>query len=508
MRLPDPHTEQPRRRAVVLPFPRLQPLEKARELALWLDRAIFACLCVLALVTMESVFVARWTLYLAVLLWVVKWILGRPILKPQPLIRPLLLFLVLLGIATALSYAPLLSWLRMQWFTVLLLSVVVAQNVINMQQVKALLVLLLLGGAISAGLTGWQYLYGIGTELPVIARGSALFRDGLRSGDVVQLMNGHRTRSLGQWQRALAATENDSQLHLHIARSTPVLYRDVTVARRDLEQLLATPGMQVKRGRPLRAQGGLYHYVPYAGELLMLGSLAFGLLVVPRAPGLVRGILFVLFLALVAALLATVTRAFLAALLLSCGVMFWLAQRRLRLIALIGVFLVAAAAGFWFHKQRGYGWVAPDDAGTEYREQMWKDSLHIIPHHLLFGVGPDSVMQFGDQWNVVAYKKFPLRSHFHSTYVQLAVDCGLPCLAAWCWLMVAYVVFLGRAWKKSAGGDWFVRGAFLGILGGAIGFVVASSIHYTLGDGEVMMLFWLLMGVAMAVVRLNQNQSV
>jgi O-antigen ligase len=146
--------------------------------------------------------------------------------------------------------------------------------------------------------------------------------------------------------------------------------------------------------------------------------------------------LFVLFLALVAALLATVTRAFLAALLLSCGVMFWLAQRRLRLTALIGVLLVAAAAGFWFHKQRGYGWVAPDDAGTEYREQMWKDSLHIIPHHLLFGVGPDSVMQFGDQWNVVAYKKFPLRSHFHSTYVQLAVDCGLPCLAAWCWLMV------------------------------------------------------------------------
>jgi hypothetical protein len=74
--------------------------------------------------------------------------------------------------------------------------------------------------------------------------------------------------------------------------------------------------------------------------------------------------------------------------------------------------------------------------------------------------------------------------------------------------MVTYLVFLGRAWKEFSASDWFVRGSLLGILGGAIGFVLASSIHYTLGDGEVMMLFWLLMGVAMAVVRLNQDQQI
>jgi O-antigen ligase len=185
--------------------------------------------------------------------------------------------------------------------------------------------------------------------------------------------------------------------------------------------------------------------------------------------------------------------------------MFWLAYRRLRVAAVIGLVLALVFATVWIHKARGYGWLAARDAGTEYREQMWRDSLHLIPHHPIFGVGPDSVLQFGDEWNVTAYKKFPLRSHFHSTYIQLAVDCGLPCLAAWCWLMVAYLIFLWRSWNRSMGWDWLSRGVLLGSLGGTTGFVLASFVHYTLGDGEVVIVFWLLMGIAMTVVRVNQQ---
>jgi O-antigen ligase len=217
----------------------------------------------------------------------------------------------------------------------------------------------------------------------------------------------------------------------------------------------------------------------------------------------IRGVLFVLFTVLFAALLATLTRTFLAALLVSCGATFWLSHKRIRLVALIGLMVAVAVATVWIRKERGYGWLAPKDAGTEYREQMWRDSLHIIPHHLLFGVGPDSVLQFGDEWNVAAYKKFQLRSHFHSTYIQLAVDCGLPCLVAWCWLMSAYLIFVWRCWRRSANWDWFSRGLILGVLGGTVGFVLASFVHYTLGDGEVMVILWLLMGLAIAVARLN-----
>lgn len=474
----------------------------------WLDRGIFGCLCVLAAITLENAFVARWMFWLALALWVVKWVIGSRIFKPQPLVAPLLVFLVLLGAATSLSYAPLLSWLRMSWFTLLLLPVLVAQNLSSIRQVRVLVGLLLLGAAISVAMTGWQYAYGIGTELPFVQRGTPLFLDGLRSGDLVQTINGHRTRSLGEWSRALEVTNHDQQLRLHIARSTPIFYVDLVVPRSDLEQWLQTPGVQVKRGRPLRAQGGLYHYVPYAGELLMLALLTFGLAVAGGGRRSVRAALFLLLVGLFAALLATLTRTFLAALLVSCGAMFWLAHRKIRIVALIGLGVAVIVATVWIHKGRGYGWLAPKDAGTEYRQQMWRDSLHLIPHHPLFGVGPDSVLQFGDQWNVTAYQRFSLRSHFHSTYVQLAVDCGLPCLMAWCWLMAGYLIFLWRSWKRSTAGDWVSRGVLLGTLGGTIGFVLASFVHYTLGDGEVMMLFWLFMGLSMAVVNLNQQQLI
>jgi O-antigen ligase len=132
--------------------------------------------------------------------------------------------------------------------------------------------------------------------------------------------------------------------------------------------------------------------------------------------------------------------------------------------------------------------------------------LRLIPQHPVFGVGPDSVMLYGDQWNIQAYKRLPLRSHFHSTYIQLAVDCGLPCLASFVWLMAAYLIFLGRTWKRALDWEWFPRGALLGIFGGVIGFVLTAFIHYNLGDGEVMILVWLFMGIAMALARMEMPE--
>ncbi len=506
MARPQPQTTRPQWQGRVLPFPRPELSPARGQAVVWLDRGIFGCLCVLAAVTIENAFVARWAFYAALVLWAAR-LLVRRNFRPQPLVAPLLAFLILLGVATSLSYAPLLSWDRMSWFVLLLLSVIAAQNITSIKQAKILTTLVLLGGALSATLTGWQYLYGIGTRLPIVPPGTALYADGIRSGDLVQAINRHHTRSLGEWTRTLEQTREDPVLQLHMARGTPIQYFDVSIPRSDLDGWLAMPGMKVARGGPIRAQGHLYHYVPYAGELLQVAMLAFGLLLAGARQTGKRVLLALLLLGLAAALVATVTRTYLAALLVSSLFVFWLTHKRVRLPAAMAFACVLLAATAFVYKERGYGWLAPHDAGTEYREQMWKDSVHIIPHHLLFGVGPDSVLQFGDQWNVVAYRMFPLRSHFHSTYIQLAVDCGLPCLAAWCWLMTAYVVFLWRTWKLAAHWDWFARGLLLGVFGATVGFLLASFVHYTLGDGEVMILVWLYMGMIVAVARLAPERS-
>ena len=47
--------------------------------------------------------------------------------------------------------------------------------------------------------------------------------------------------------------------------------------------------------------------------------------------------------------------------------------------------------------------------------------------------------------------------------------------------------------RKRGEGDRFAFGIILGCFGAALGFFVSGLVHYNLGDGEVAMIFYLLM---------------
>jgi hypothetical protein len=482
-----------------------QRSELRSRFAARLDRAIFICLCVVAYSAPQFIRLATFAFEAAFLLWAVKLIvLGREYEK-QPFLLPSILFLVTAGIASGLSYVPLMSWERMSSFVLLPIAVVVAQNVKNLRQVKILVTIVLLSAMVSALRTGWQYVYGIGTELVDVPAQSVLFQDGVRSGDLIQMVNGHKTRSLRQWRDTLQAIRPDPKLRLHIMRNSPVgsimTYLDVTIEHRDLQEWLNSPSGSLKQGRPLRAQGHLDHYVRYAGVMMQLALLAFGLLIATPRRSRLRFLLAVTVIALAAALFATLTRAYLFGFLFGCAFIFWLTHRRFRTAAVIGLVLALLGAAAWIRQERGPVWLS---LGDEFRFEMWRDSLRIIPHHPLFGVGLDSVNQYAEQWNIEAFKKFDYRAHFHSTYVQLAVDCGLPCLAAWIWLLAGYLLFLWRSWRRSQTWDGISRGILLGIFASALIFVMASTVHYTLADSEVVVVAWLFMGLAIALVRIQE----
>jgi len=48
-----------------------------------------------------------------------------------------------------------------------------------------------------------------------------------------------------------------------------------------------------------------------------------------------------------------------------------------------------------------------------------------------------------------AYTFFHDESHFHSDMMQIAVERGLPALAAWLWFVIAYLIFLLRLIRKT-----------------------------------------------------------
>jgi hypothetical protein len=136
---------------------------------------------------------------------------------------------------------------------------------------------------------------------------------------------------------------------------------------------------------------------------------------------------------------------------------------------------------------------------------MWRDSVGMIRAHPVFGVGLDAVAGDWQRWNLEAYRRFGLHSHFHSTPIQIAVECGLPALAVWVWLLAGYALFLTRQRFALAEDDWFSRGVLLGGLSGLVGFVLTGFLQYNFGDAEAMVVFCLIMGMTFAVARLRSE---
>jgi len=502
----------------------------------WLENAIFAVIVILVLAIPHPTRIVLYAFRAIWLLWALRLLFGRNHLRMRPLYLPVFAFVVLVFLATVHSYEPLLSWDRIERFTEAFLVLPIAENLRSMRRMKWLVALLLASSMVSAARTGWQYVHGIGTRLVTVAPGSALGRSGVLSNDIVQAINGHPTRTPEQWREAIAATRNDAQLHLRLARAWPYYERvDRVVPRAALDEWLAWPGAKIARGRPVRAQGHFYHYVPYAGLMMLLGLIAFGLvLTCPATRFGLRVVLAGIFAALLACLVATVSRAHLGAFLVAALIIFCIQVRGPLRMAAVALFVVAVIAGsMWLRKERGVSWYSAEDAGTEYRLLMWRDGVRLVREHPLLGIGPDSEMGDTVRWNLEAYRRYPLIGHFHSSPVEIAVTCGLPALAALVWvfaayfgLLIGYLKRVGRlAPTRQSFADptrlpqelplpaaqvvskqpaieqpqWFPRGLTLGLLGGAIALVITSFVHYIVGDAEVMILVWVMMSLAAAI---------
>jgi putative inorganic carbon (HCO3(-)) transporter len=142
---------------------------------------------------------------------------------------------------------------------------------------------------------------------------------------------------------------------------------------------------------------------------------------------------------------------------------------------------------------------------AEYRLLMWKDGFRLIREHPFLGVGMDSIKLEWREWNIQAYQRFPLRSHFHSTPIQIAVERGLVTLAAWVWLLVAYFRVLVETVKRAKHSPWFGLGLAAGSFAAACAFLLGSLVDYSWGDSEVVMIFWAIVGIALTLNRLQAS---
>jgi O-antigen ligase len=89
----------------------------------------------------------------------------------------------------------------------------------------------------------------------------------------------------------------------------------------------------------------------------------------------------------------------------------------------------------------------------------------------------------------------------HSDYLELALERGVPTLIAWLILLGTYGWTLWKTQRLVAKESWIERGIVLGALGGLLGFMTSGVVHYNWGDSEVVMIFYLIMGLSLVVER-------
>ena len=474
----------------------------------FLDGAIFFFLGLFAVLLPHSIKGSQHAWQIACLLWLLKLLVARRRPFPQPLAAPLLAYVVLSGISSTLSPDPYLSWDRMKIVCLLLVGIVVAQNLHRLSQVRTLIFLLILSGLAATVFVGWEYIYGVGVRVAFVQGMSPLYQAHVYQDDIIQEINGHRVHDPAKLEDIVRQSPPGTLLRINLVRGYPFHQKRTYILREQFIQSgLGTPALRLARGRPRKAQGTLGHYVDFAEMLMQIGCMTWAVLLGlnPRKRGLLLG-LIATFAALTTALFLTETRAALAGLALGGFIsVLLLAGKRLRLWAVGGMVVFVLLAALWIHHTRGAQALGSHDPGTTFRAMMWEDGFRLIRQHPWFGVGMETIRNHWMEWNIRAFTYFHDESHFHNDMIQIAVERGLPALAAWLWFVIAYVFFLLRLIFRALPRSRFAASVATGVLSSFAALQLTAIVHYDLGIESVAMILFFYFGLAIALDRILQD---
>jgi O-antigen ligase len=470
-----------------------------------LDRGIFVFLLLMAAAMPHSIAATQIAWLVGMLLWFIRLaIKPRPALPRTPLDWAIWIFFALTVISSVLSYAPDISLDKLRGAALFLIVYYVVANV-RTGRAARLLVFVLVGSCmINVIWTPVERVLGRGVQIEGVVPESPLAKALLYNGDTLLKAQGKKITTPDD---LVAVIEKNETTTVDFYR--PDFYFYVPVKRAELlPGATALEKLGVSnwhKSRNWRSAGFYGHYTTYSEVLQLILSLSLGLwLALPDKRSKYGLILIAMIAGMCLALLMTVTRASQGAFAVSALLMVSLSANRKTVLAFLAILVPLAVIGIYILQQsRGVGFFDQNDTSTTWRETVYGEGVKLLtdnPRNMLVGVGMDSIKRYWQEWNLFEGGKLPI-GHFHSTYLQIAVERGLPALGAWLFFIWVYLKMLRRLLKSNQLSLWQDRGIALGILGGAIGFFISGLVHYNYGDQEVTMVFYFLMGIAASYYR-------
>ncbi|MDQ1728055.1 MAG: hypothetical protein QOD33_180 [Pyrinomonadaceae bacterium] len=473
-----------------------------------LDGAIVAFLFIFAAAAPNSIAATQSAWLIGLTLWSVRFAFKpRPRVYRTPIDYLVLGFFILTGISSFLSYEPMVSIGKLRAASLFTIVYLFAENVPSLKVARWLALTLIAACMVNVFFTAGERLVGRAVKVSGVLEQGPLYKAGIRDGDTLLEADKRKLHEPQELVTALSQAGNEPVRVLTYRHELLPVYE---VARGSLLSG-STPLEQLgigswSRGRDWRATGFYGQFITYAEVLQLVIAVTLGLFVSLPIKRSWAGVGLALALAGFGfALLLTVTRAsWLGALVSTMLILlFGVRRRTLIFIGLLAIPVILAGL-FVLQQKRNVAFIDQADQSTTWRETVWREGFSLLiskPRHLLIGVGMDSIKRHWRAWGMFENGRIPW-GHMHSDFLQLALERGVPALILWLAFLVVYARTLWRSLRSRQQRHWIEAGILLGALGGLAGFLTSGLVHYNWGDSEVVMIFYFIMGLALAVLRL------
>ena len=471
----------------------------------FLERGLTVSLFLLALSAPISIAATQTAWALAILFWIVRAVAVRPTFDKQGFDLALLAFVGLSIVSSSFSYEPEVSLRKLVSVSLVTIVYLVCANIRDKNMLRRMVAILLIAGVFTVAYSLGTLAVGKNLKVVRLTADSPLRAAGVEENDTILTAGKQSVSSPDDLGKVADSLGAGSDLELWIYHFELQYPRTLPVSALSTgADSAARFGIaEWSRGRDTRASGFFGHYTTYAEAIQLILSLAFGLVILAPGGSRYRSLLAIAGAALCIGLFLTVTRASWAGFILSAAVMVILGTSRKTVLLCLAIAIPVAIAGlFYLQQKRNVSFLDANDGSTSWRMTVWSEGVDLLisnPRHLAAGVGMDSIKTHYREWGLFDNGKLPV-GHMHSTPLQLALERGVPALITWIvWMFIYLKLLWGGARRQNL--EWPERGILLGSLGGAIGFFASGLVHYNWGDSEVVMIFYLLMGLSLAVLR-------
>ena len=474
------------------------------------EGVILFSLVTYALFAPHSIAVTQAAFLIGLVAWGIQLVAAGKLRQPRtPIDIAIFGFFACCVLSSFLSYDPLVSVKGLKSPAFFFAFYFVSNKVSSLRMARFLAFAIVGSCLINVAYSAGQIAVGRGLRIDSITQDGPFDRAGLQIGDVIVEADGRKVKSIEDLSQIADAQRG--RIEIKYQRNEQL--SEATVSRRAIRKAdetgIARLGIAVSPGRNFRITGLYSHYETYAEVLQLIAALAIGLLIAqPNKRSGSAKFLAVSIGLLVATLLLTSTRAAMIGLAAAAAAMALASSRRRTLaFATLAIFIVAPMAMLAIERTRGPILFDPQEGSTTYRLEVWREALGLIKDHPLLGIGKGSEAKLKEKLGLYDDGRLP-PGHFHSTPIQIATWWGLPALVFYFSVMS---IFIAEAWRLSrklkAENRLEAWGISVGVLGALVAFNVSSLVHFNFGDGEVVMMFWLMTGLLFAVRRVLIEES-